>query len=147
MASRSQTRPADQRAPAQRATAQRAAQRAPVQCAPVQCAPVQRAPVQRAPVEPEEEIIDIGNVSPCSNDEDTPAPTPAKARATCAGGVNTPDEEATCVAPIVKPVVKNSVRKSGSVRFFCLIWTDRSRNRLPIMARPKKTRLNRKKPV
>ena len=41
----------------------------------------------------------------------------------------------------------DSVRKSSSVRFFCLIWTDRNRNRLPILARPKKTGLNRKKPV
>jgi len=100
MASRSRTRPADQRAPAQCA---------PVQPAPVQPAPVQRAPIQRAP--PEEEYIDLDDVDTSSSeDEDTPAPVPgpAKARATRPGGGNTLDEGTTCVAPIVKPVVKSN---------------------------------------
>ena len=109
MASRSQTRPADQCAPSQCATAQCAVQRAPVQ----------RAPVQHAPVKPEEEIIDIGNISPCSDDKDTPAPAPAKAQATRAGGVNAPDEEATCVAPIL---LNRLLRATGpSTSTYCLI--------------------------
>jgi hypothetical protein len=36
---------------------------------------------------------------------------------------------------------------SSSVRFFGPIWTDRDRDRLPVMARPKKPDQNRKKPV
>ena len=47
--------------------------------------------------------------------------------------------------PSLSTSCTSSVRKSGSVRFFCLIWTDRNRNRLPIMARHEKTGLNRKK--
>ena len=105
MASRSRTRPADQRAPAQPAPAQPA----PVQPAPVQPAPVQRAPMQRAP--PEEEYVDIDNIDTSSSqDEDTPAPVPgpAKARATRPGDGNRLDVETTRVAPIVKPVVKSN---------------------------------------
>src|ERR1700678_1501965 len=101
MASHSRTRPADQRAPAERApTAGRA---------PAKRAPVQRAPVHRAP--PEEEYINIHDIDTASSeDENTPAPVPApaKARATRPGGSNTLDEVTTCVAPIVKPVVKSN---------------------------------------
>jgi hypothetical protein len=76
-----------------------------------QRAPSQRAPAQRAPVQPEEENINIDDVgSSSSGSEDTPAPPPAKARATRAGGHGAlvPDEETTRVAPIVKPVVKSN---------------------------------------
>src|ERR1700678_939228 len=101
MASRSRTRPADQRAPAERAPA---AGRAPAERAPVQCAPVHRAP-------PEEEYINIHDIDTASSeDENTPAPVPApaKARATRPGGSNTLDEVTARVAPIVKPVVKSN---------------------------------------
>ena len=74
-----------------------------------QRAPPQRTPAQRAPVQPEEENINIGDVSSSASEgEDAPAPPPAKARATRAGGANVPDEETTRVAPIVKPVVKSN---------------------------------------
>ena len=106
MASRSRTRPADQRAPAERAPA---AGRTPAERAPAERAPVQRAPVHRAP--PEEEYINIHDIDTASSkDENTPAPVPApaKARATRPGGSNTLDEVTTRVAPIVKPVVKSN---------------------------------------
>src|ERR1700678_691956 len=112
MASRSRTRPADQRAPAERAPAagRARAERAPAAGrAPAERAPVQRAPVHRAP--PEEEYINIHDIDTASSeDENTPAPVPApaKARATRAGGSNTLDEVTTRVAPIVKPVVKSN---------------------------------------
>src|SRR5580692_7366150 len=96
MASRSRTRPADQRAPAE--------------CAPAAGrAPVQRAPVHRAP--PEEEYINIHDIDTASSeDENTPVPVPApaKAQATHPGGSNTLDEVTTRVAPIIKPVIKSN---------------------------------------
>ena len=74
--------------------------------------PAQRAPVQRAPVLPaplEEENINIDNVSTASEDEDEHAPpVPPKARVTPAVGANAPGDEATHVAPIIKPVVKSN---------------------------------------
>src|ERR1700678_4742308 len=112
MASRSRTRPADQRAPAERAPA--------AGRAPAERAPVQRAPVHRAP--PEEEYINIHDIDTASSeDENTPAPVPvpANARATRPGGSNTLDEVMTRVAPIVKPVVKSNRALDIDLLFDC----------------------------
>ena len=103
MASRSQTRPADQRAPSQRATVQRASQRAPVQC---------------APVELEEEIIDIGNVSPCSDDEDTPAPAPRQGTSHLCWWCQCTIRGSDCVAPSLNRLLRAT---GPSTSTYCLI--------------------------
>ena len=96
---------------APRSKSKHSAQPTNIQPAPVQRAPVQRAPVQRTPVLPapvEEENINLDNVSSASEDEDEDAPpAPAEARVTPARGANAPGDEATRVAPIIKPVVKS----------------------------------------
>ena len=123
MASRSRTRPADQRAPAERAPA--------AGRAPAERAPVQRAPVHRAP--PEEEYINIHDIDTASSeDENTPAPVPApaKARATRPGGSNTLDEVTTRVAP----ALNQWLRATGPSTSTCYLTVERANRRFANIA-------------
>jgi hypothetical protein len=76
-------------------------------------------PEAPAPVSLEEEMFDFDNVSNLSEEQDEETPAPAKLRAAPvksqaipakapARGLNVPGDEMTCVAPIIKPVLKSN---------------------------------------
>jgi hypothetical protein len=76
-------------------------------------------PEAPTPVSLKEEMFDFDNVSNPSEDQDKDTPAPAKSRAAPvksqaipakapARGLNVPGDEMTCVAPIIKQVVKSN---------------------------------------
>ena len=74
------------------------------------------APANKPPP-PVKEEFNLDNVSDSSEDEDSPNPVPAKPA--IRAGANALDNERTCIAPIIKPVVKSNKAINVDLLYDC----------------------------